>query len=79
MRNLDPLSPLRRAPGVIRIHGHRAARGMLPENTMIGFRHTLDIGLKVVELDVLVTADGVPVVTHYPRPVSYTHLRAHET
>ena len=67
MRDLDTLSPLRRAPGVIRIHGHRAARGVLPENTMIGFRHTLDIGLKVVELDVLITADGVPVVTHYPR------------
>ena len=67
MRNLDTLSSLRRAPGVIRIHGHRAARGVLPENTMIGFRNTLDIGLKVVELDVLVTADGVPVVTHYPR------------
>ena len=34
---------------------------------MVGCRNTLDIGLKVLELDILVTADGIPVVTHYPR------------
>ena len=72
MRDLDFLSPLRKAPGVIRIHGHRAARGALPENTMVGCRHTLDIGLKVLELDILVTADGVPVVTHNPRLMAAT-------
>ena len=72
MRNFDLLLPLRKAPGVIRIHGHRAARGALPENTMVGCRHTLDIGLKVLELDILVTADGVPVVTHNPRLMAAT-------
>jgi glycerophosphoryl diester phosphodiesterase len=34
---------------------------------MVGCRNTLDIGLKILELDILVTADGIPVVTHYPR------------
>ena len=72
MRDLDLLLPLRKAPGVIRIHGHRAARGALPENTMVGCRHTLDIGLKVLEIDILVTADGVPVVTHNPRLMAST-------
>ena len=72
MRGFDFLSSLRKAPGVIRIHGHRAARGALPENTMVGCRHTLDIGLKVLELDILVTADGVPVVTHNPRLMAAT-------
>jgi glycerophosphoryl diester phosphodiesterase len=63
----DRLSPLRRAPGVVRLHGHRAARGVWPENTMLAFRGTLDLGIRVVELDVLSTRDGVPVVTHNPR------------
>lgn len=62
----DPLAPLRKAPGVVRIHGHRGARGVLPENTMIGFRQTFDIGVKIVEVDVLMTGDGVPVLTHNP-------------
>lgn len=60
------LDAMRKAPGVIRLHGHRGARGILPENTLLGFRNTFDIGVKAVELDVLVTADGVPVVTHNP-------------
>jgi len=64
---LDRLSALRKAPGIVRIHGHRGARGVLPENTLIGFRHTFDIGIDVVELDVLTTADDVPVITHNPR------------
>lgn len=58
---------MRGAPGIIRLHGHRGARGMLPENTLIGFRHCFDIGLQVVEVDIMVTADGVPVLTHNPR------------
>ena len=70
---LDPLSALRKAPGIVRIHGHRGARGALPENTLIGFRNTFDIGVDVVELDVLTTADDVPVITHYP------HLMAAST
>jgi glycerophosphoryl diester phosphodiesterase len=63
----DRLTALRKAPGIVRIHGHRGARGVLPENTLIGFQNTFDIGVDVVELDVLTTADDVPVITHYPR------------
>ncbi len=63
----DRLAPLRRAPGLVRLHGHRGARGVLPENTLLGFCHTFDIGVQVVELDILATADGVPVITHNPR------------
>lgn len=58
---------MRGAPGIIRLHGHRGARGVLPENTLIGFRNTFEIGVRVVELDIMVTADGVPVLTHNPR------------
>ena len=63
----DPLTAMRKAPGIVRLHGHRGARGVLPENTLIGFQNTFDIGVDVVELDVLTTADDVPVITHNPR------------
>lgn len=73
----DRLAPLRKAPGIVRIHGHRGARGVLPENTVIGFRNTLEIGVQIVELDVLTTRDGVPVVTHNPRLMAASTRDAH--
>ncbi len=60
------LSALRAQSGVIRLHGHRGARGVMPENTMAGFRYTLDCGVNAVEFDVQFACDGVPVVTHNP-------------
>ena len=67
---VDRLAPLRRAPGIVRLHGHRAARGVLPENTLMAFQNTFDIGVQVVELDLLSTRDGIPVITHNPRLLS---------
>jgi glycerophosphoryl diester phosphodiesterase len=46
--------------------GHRGARGLVPENTLPGFAEALRIGVHTLELDVVVTADGVPVVLHDP-------------
>ena len=46
------------------LQGHRGARGLLPENTMAGFDRTLDIGVTTLELDIVITADGVPVIHH---------------
>lgn len=63
----DPLAKLRKAPGIVRLHGHRAARGVLPENAMVGFRHLFDTGVRAVEFDVLLTADNIAVITHNPR------------
>ncbi len=51
-------------PGVIRLVGHRGARGVLPENTMEGFEFTLKTGVELLELDVTATRDGVVVITH---------------
>ena len=48
----------------IEVIGHRGARGLLPENTVEGFRQCLDLGLRSFELDVGQTADGVVVVSH---------------
>lgn len=59
-------------PRRIHIHGHRGARGILPENTLEGFRFTFDIGVRIVELDIFATRDGLPVITHNPRLSPYS-------
>ena len=64
MSGRDRLSALRAQPGVIRLHGHRGARGIMPENTMAGFRYTLECGVNAVEFDVLFARDDIPVLTH---------------
>lgn len=46
------------------LQGHRGARGLFAENTLAGFAATLALGVDAIELDVAVTADGVPVVFH---------------
>ena len=44
--------------------GHRGAAAVAPENTLAGVRAAKDAGVEWVELDVLLTADGVPVIHH---------------
>ena len=51
----------------IELHGHRGARGLFPENTLVGFSAVLAIGVDALELDVAMTVDGVVVVTHDPQ------------
>ncbi|WP_170415894.1 glycerophosphodiester phosphodiesterase family protein [Ruegeria atlantica] len=52
---------------LIRVVGHRGARGVLPENSMIGFDFSLSIDVPLLEFDVVLTADDVPVITHNHR------------
>lgn len=56
----------------MRLHGHRGARGHWPENTLLGIKNTFDLGVRVVELDVLLSQDNVPVVTHNPTLMTAT-------
>ncbi len=44
--------------------GHRGARGLLPENTIEGFRRALELGVSTLELDLGVTRDREVVVCH---------------
>ncbi len=44
--------------------GHRGASAHAPENTLAAFRLARDVGADGIELDVHLTADGVPVVIH---------------
>jgi len=46
------------------LQGHRGARALAPENTLAGFTRALAIGVDTLELDVVLSADGVPVVAH---------------
>lgn len=50
----------------MQIFGHRGARGLYPENTLEGFAAALTLGIDGIELDVAVTSDGIPVVSHDP-------------
>lgn len=54
------------AAGAFDLQGHRGARGLAPENTLAGFERALAIGVTTLELDVAITADGVPVISHDP-------------
>jgi glycerophosphoryl diester phosphodiesterase len=48
------------------IQGHRGCRGLMPENTIIGFTKAVDIGVTTLEMDVVITKDGQVVVSHDP-------------
>lgn len=47
-----------------KIYGHRGASAEYPENTLPAFRRALELGVEGIELDVHLSADGVPVVIH---------------
>ncbi len=44
--------------------GHRCAAGEALENTLSALRRALEAGVDIVEVDVQVTRDGVPVLSH---------------
>ncbi|RSK47988.1 glycerophosphodiester phosphodiesterase family protein [Hymenobacter rigui] len=60
-----PVSPAP-APYTPEIHGHRGCRGLAPENTLPAFRRALLLGVDVLELDVVLSADNEVVVSHEP-------------
>lgn len=47
-----------------RIIGHRGAAGHAPENTLAALRKASALGVRCVEFDVHLSADGVPVLLH---------------
>ena len=48
------------------LQGHRGARGLAPENTLAAFDRALAEGVNTLELDIALSADGVPVIVHDP-------------
>ncbi len=55
--------------------GHRGSPGTAPENTLPSFRHAVEAGAELVELDVLLTKDDEPVVMHDKKLDRTTDLR----
>lgn len=51
----------------MKIIGHRGARGLAPENTTVSLRKGLEHHVDMLEFDVRVTKDGVPVLHHDPK------------
>jgi glycerophosphoryl diester phosphodiesterase len=49
------------------IAGHRGAAGVAPENTLPAFLKAVELGVRLLELDVRLTRDGVPVCFHDER------------
>ena len=47
--------------------GHRGCAGLRPENTLLGFRHAIALGVDQVECDVHLTSDGELIVMHDER------------
>lgn len=49
------------------IIAHRGASAYYPENTMAAFKAAVEMGAEMLELDVMMSQDGVPVVFHDTR------------
>ncbi len=64
MRCEPLLDAFRCSDKIIRIVGHRCARGLFPENSMVGFENILKIGVTFIELDVVFSKDKTPIITH---------------
>lgn len=46
------------------LQGHRGARGLAPENTLAAFGTALALGVHTLELDTVMSADDVVVISH---------------
>jgi glycerophosphoryl diester phosphodiesterase len=51
-------------PDRVEIIAHRGTPREFPENSLPGFARALDLGADGIELDVQLTADGIPVIHH---------------
>jgi len=60
---LKPNPFLTGKPGPL-VVGHRGVPLLHQENTLAGFRRAVALGIPAIELDVRLTADGVPVLFH---------------
>lgn len=46
--------------------GHRGARGLMPENSIPGFKRALELGVTTLEMDLVISQDSQVVVSHEP-------------
>ncbi|TYP92585.1 glycerophosphoryl diester phosphodiesterase [Fodinibius salinus] len=55
------------------IIAHRGASAYYPENTMPAFKAAVEMGAEMIELDVMMSKDGVPIVFHDSTLYSHTN------
>jgi glycerophosphoryl diester phosphodiesterase len=48
----------------VEIQGHRGARGVLPENTLVAFKYAIENNIYVLELDLQITKDNQIIIYH---------------
>lgn len=48
----------------IPVLGHRGICSKFPENTLVSFEAAINLGVDLIEFDVNITKDGIPVVIH---------------
>ena len=72
------------AKGLITLDGkqplvvaHRGASGYLPEETMEAYSRAVELGADVIEMDLLITKDGVLVARHDPNLAISTDVASH--
>jgi glycerophosphoryl diester phosphodiesterase len=46
------------------VQAHRGGRALMPENTIPAMLHAVDLGVKTLELDCVISKDGKVVVSH---------------
>jgi glycerophosphoryl diester phosphodiesterase len=63
-QNTMTMKPL--MPTGIDLQGHRGCRGLMPENTIQGFLHALDLGVSTLEMDAVITSDQKVLLSHEP-------------
>lgn len=51
-------------PTRVNIQGHRGARGLYPENTIVAFIEAVKLGADTLEMDLVISADRQVVVSH---------------
>ncbi|WP_051609121.1 glycerophosphodiester phosphodiesterase family protein [Fodinicurvata fenggangensis] len=61
MKQEGKIQGMKKLPKII---GHRGAAGLAPENTLAGFRKTVETGVRMIELDAKLTSDSHVIVFH---------------
>lgn len=52
--------------GIFDKQGHRGCRGLMPENTIPAMIKALDLGVTTLEMDIAITKEKQPVLSHEP-------------
>lgn len=66
-------------PHSTQIIAHRGNSGPSPENTRLAINQAIDLGVDMVEVDIHISQDGIPVLIHHSRLENTTNGQGHVT